>query len=594
MTNFEKLLPFLVAALVVGCAVVLWFALRVEQRLAARKKVTLENYREKNHLFYITRDFPVAVTAGALALCSLVLGVIALCNPVIRPYAVALLLLTAVDAGAVYFTLTRTKFARDLRVFDAYYVKVADMLAGKARTEMDLEICTRRVSELRARLIGTIADFNRNLTEQISDEFCPELFAPLDAMIAEYKVETLRFAAEIEADFNRALAEFLQTEQEPALRVVPVRSFDEGTVDDLLAEVKTAYASRVTELVIGQVSRGAVADAKALGNIMKLFHTLGVKVDAETLARFLRAAAVFEDRTELATLLYGNKQITAQTVCELLIPEDMEWAFAPGMAGAFNARELTAIISALLAADRAAMCYLLLSQMTAEQKQILEEALASFAGKEQNAAVRQAKAFRLILGTEYAVGNMASVFENLALMLDANREDLGLTADEQASITEIVREGCFMAKRREIGALYTKATKRGAALCESATRVLLQYIMDPTEQSELFDERRLVALFGEYRFTLSFADLSVLRALVGGCLLCTTEDEGVRAAVAEELTSMPYLLTPDTNEEMRAFGARLLAALAEQEIARLRAVIYRTESERLTLDRVLALSGKGA
>lgn len=588
MTAFEKLFPILVLLLTLAAAAVLFFALRIERRLAARKRVNLSNYREKNYLFYITRDFPVAVSAAAASLFALVMAILALCNPVLRLYAVVLVLLVAVNGASAYFALTRTKFTRDLRIFDAYYVKVADMLGGKARTEMDLDVCTRRVGELRTKLDTSIGDFNRNLTEPISGDFLPTLFAPLDEMIASFRVEIERFSVEIEADFNRALAEFLETEQEPTLRVVPMRSFDELTVDDLLAEVKTSYAARVTELVIAQVTHGSVPNAAALGNIMKLFHSLGIRVDNETLARFLRAAAVYDDRAALATLLYANKQIPVATVREVLIPEEMEWAFAPGMAAAFNARELAAVLSDLLTADRATMCYVLLSQFGAAQRGILEEALAAAkSAGVKNAAVRQAKAFRLILGTEYAVGNSGSIHENVALMLHEHAEQIGLPTATRERLAEIVREESYMQCAEELASLYGKVAARLSPLCESATRVLLQYVMDATKGEELLDERRLVALLGEYRFTQSAGELAVLRALVAGLLLCTSQDDEVKSAVTSELSALPTAANAKGDAATQGRGE--LAYLIEHEGAALRAVLYRSERERCTLDRVIQI-----
>ena len=145
MTLFEKLIPFLVIAFSLGTGATLFFALRTEARLAARREINLENYREKSFLFYITRDYPVAIVGGAFGIASLVCGVIALCKPVSRLYAISLVLLLLVNAAVVYLSLTRNKFGRDIRIFDAYYVQVEHLLKNKARTQSDITVCRNRV-----------------------------------------------------------------------------------------------------------------------------------------------------------------------------------------------------------------------------------------------------------------------------------------------------------------------------------------------------------------------------------------------------------------------------------------------------------------
>ena len=68
MTNFEKMIPFLAAALIILTAVVGVLCARVERRLAARKKIRLSTYKEQSNLFYILNDIPTAVVAGGAAL----------------------------------------------------------------------------------------------------------------------------------------------------------------------------------------------------------------------------------------------------------------------------------------------------------------------------------------------------------------------------------------------------------------------------------------------------------------------------------------------------------------------------------------------
>ncbi len=600
MTVFEIILPFLVLALALLSGVVLFFALRVEKQLADRKKINLANYREKNHLFYITRDLPVAVFAGAVSALALVLTILALINPVIRIYAIALVFLLGVNGASAYFSLSRPKFTRDIRVFDAYYVRVDDMLAGKARTQSDIDACQYRVSELAKKLGGMLSGFNENLTVPINGGFLGELFTPIRRMLREFEEEIERFSGAIEEDFNRAIAAFLQNGEEPELQVVPVRALDEGTVDDLLAKIKTAYAARVGSMVIDQVNSGAVADARALGNIMTLFHKLGIKVDPETLARFLRAGAAFKDREVLAEMLYNNRQIPAQTVREVLIPEGMEWAFVPGMVAAFNTRELGAILTDLLAGDHSNMCYLLLSRFTGAHRAVLETALRAERERTDaaplNTAARQAKAFLLILGTDYAVGNSANLHENLAMMLYDRRTELGFNQAEQSRIVSIVKDQEFWQARTTIAEMYGDAVRYVAPLAESATRVLLQYVMDPVDKTGFLSPERVAALLGEYRFTLSHGELATLRALLGAWMLCSGADAAAKTAVLREFVTLPYALeAPSTQDDdaLACFGRRVLGHLAQKDRVRLRSVVYRTEQGRLALDGVRALCEKG-
>lgn len=597
MRPFENIMPFLVLAIALGAAVVLYLAIRTERQLAARKQINLINYRQKNHLFYITRDIPVAVVAGTLAVASLVVAILALANGVVRMYAIPLVLLMAVNAICAYFALARKKFTRDIRVFDAYYVQVADLLANKDRTQKDIEICQKRVSDLRQKLGKTIKWFNQNLTEPVAESFLPSLFAPVNEMLQDYTREIDRFSGAIEADFNKAISAFLLNAVEPELHVVPLRDFDETAADDLIAAIKSSYGAQVAKIALDQMASGAVKNARALANIMSLLHELGVTVDKDTLGNCLRVAGKFEDRAQLAEVLYKNKQIPAAMVREVFIRENMEWAFAQGMAEAFNTRELAAILTDLLALDRVAMSYVLLSQFDSTLIPVLREAMQAEQTRSKgnpNAAFKQAQAFELVLGNEYAVGNAASIFENIALMLFDHRTECGLDEEEQARIIEIVQANEYMETRREIGALYNKAVQKGKALCESAMRIVLQYVVNATPAQAFLDSKRLVALLGEYRFTVSFGDLAVMRDLVAAWMLCTGEDEAVRDSILRELTAVPTQIPmpePPTKENAKTYGRMMLIHMSKNERVRIRSVIYRTERERLALDRVLALCG---
>ena len=56
MTAIETLAPFFLLALLIGALTVLILCTRTERHLAARCRVRLAEYREKNYLFYIGRD----------------------------------------------------------------------------------------------------------------------------------------------------------------------------------------------------------------------------------------------------------------------------------------------------------------------------------------------------------------------------------------------------------------------------------------------------------------------------------------------------------------------------------------------------------
>ncbi len=594
MTNFEKLMPFFVLALMLAGGVALFFAFRAERRLAQRKHIKLSNYREKSTLFYITRDIPVAVITAVLGSGALALCVVALVMPVLRIYALPLLLLCAACGAGVYFSLSRQKYVRDLRVFDAYFVQVSHLLDNKERTLYNMEVCRKSVKELYGKLSASVEGFNRNLTHPVPPRFLGNLFAPVSEAVAEYMQEIDRFSAQIEADFDGALALFLNEQVRPELRVVPLREFNTAEIEDLLGDIKSSYGAQMAQMVIEQVEQSAIKSAAGLGNIMTLLHELGVRVDGSTLTRFLRAAAVFEDRTALCSVLYGNKQIPAYLVCEVMIPEAWDWAFAPGMAASYNDRELGTVLDALLENDKPELAYVLLSQCTAAHAGVLSRALQRREGKEKNETSAQLEAFLLILGNEYAVGNAGSVFENLAMMLFDRRSELGLGPQDQARICEIVRTEQFMQARREIAEMYTKASGEGRALVDSATRIFLQYIIHAPQMERFLDPARLAALLGEYRFTLSFGDLATLRALVSGWMLCKCESEPVKVLIREELRRVPCAVPAKAELDAHALGSEILMHLATNDRVRLRSAIYRTESERVALNSILEICAKGA
>lgn len=590
MSLFQNLAPFMVAALVILTGVIGVICARVELRLAARKKVTLSNYKQKSSLFYITKDKPMAVLAVAAA--GLTVAVFALCisDPVLRIYAIALGLLLPVDAVVAFLALTRHKCARDVRLFDAYYVQVENVLSRKERTLAEINVCRNRINELRSRLAQTIHEFNANLAVGIAGDFLPELFAPVDRMITEYLDEIGRFSAAVEWNFKSAMHQFLTMGTVPEFETIPLRTFDEATVDDLLAEIKSSYGGRIAGIVVEQVDQGAVKSAKSLSNIMALLHKLEVKVDGETLTRFLAAAARFKDRAELMDLLYRNQQIPLAMVREVFIVQDWEWTFVPTMAQTYNQRELTAILTDVLAADRLAMCYRLLSRFSDTKADVLQAAIdaeVQRANGAENATTRLARAYYLILTTTYAVGNSGNIYENLGYMLFDRREELGFTPEEVQSINSVVANEAFYVTRGDMAALYAKASAAGAPMVDSTTRVLLQYIMEAP--ADFLDPKRLATLFGEYRVTLSFADLNTMRMLLGAWILLKSENNDSKNIVLGELVRLPVADVDPRTDSAKVVARKLLTHLTQNDRVRLRSVIYRTESDRLTLDRVLAL-----
>ena len=590
MTSFETVMPFLALALVLLTGALSILCARVERRLAGRKKISLSNYKEKNALFYILNDIPVAVISIAAGVGALAFLVVCAVNPVLRFYTPIYGVMVCVNAAIAVLSMTRRKCGRDIRLFDTYYVQVEHVLGRKERTLSEIQVCRRRVDELRDRLTQTVHEFNQNLAQGVSVDFLPSLFAPIDRMIGAYIEEINRFTAAVEKNFDEALQEFLHNETVPEFQMVPLRTFDESEVDDLLASIKSSYGDRIAEMVVEQVNRGAVKSARSLGNIMSLLHKLQVQMDKETLARFLQAASRFNDRAELTTLLYRNRQISAAMVREIFIPQNWEWAFSQGMAEAFNHKELTAILTEVLAANSSGMCYRLLSQFDASLMHCLDGALEAEqkrSGEETNGAYRLAKAYRLMLSHSFVVGNSGNLFENMCYMLYDRGAELGLTEPEQGRIAELVRTERFFEARREITELYGKAMRSGAPLVASAGRILLQYIM--IAPADFLDPARLCAVFAEYRETLSFADIGTVRALLAAWLLRHSKDAGVLTAVLRELTAIPVgepFATAPTAKEAKKVATALLAHLMKNDGMRLRSVIYRTEQERQTLDRI--------
>lgn len=590
MTSFEKILPFLVIALVLLTGAMAVLCARIEQRLAGRKKISLSNYKAKNNLFYIQNDVPVAVIAMAGGVAALGLLIASIVNPVLRFYVPINAVLLCVNGAVAYLTMTRTKCGRDIRLFDTYFVQVEHVLGRKERTLSDIRVCQNRVNELRGRLTQTIQEFNRNLAEGVSVDFVPTLFAPIDRMIDAYIEEINRFTAVVEKNFDEALQEFLHNETVPEFQMVPLRTFDESEVDELLNSIKSSYGGRIAEMVVEQVNHGAVKNARSLGNIMALFHKLQVQMDKETLARFLQAASRFEDRAELTSLLYRNRQVTAGMVREIFVARNWEWAFSQGMAEAFNQREITAILTDVLAADRSGMCYRLLSQLDASMLPCLNEALENErtrAGEAKNGALMLAEAYRMILSNAYVVGYSGNLFENMCYMLYDRRAEFDFSEPEQERIAELVRTERFYEARREIVEFYGRAVRFGAPLVASAIRILLQYIM--TGATDFLDAKRLCALVGEYRETLSFADIGTVRALLCAWLLKNVKDRNVIASVLREITVIPAAVTLEETPAPADAGRvadRILAELTQNDRIRLRSVIYRTESGRQTLDRL--------
>lgn len=598
MTDFLwNFSPFLVGGMAALTVIFLIFCARTELRLAARRKISLANYRQKSNLFYITKDKPFAISTLVMAVACAAVGVLCVLETTVRLYAIPMGLLVLINLAIAYLSVTRHKCARDVRVFDVYYVRVEDVLARKARTLSEIRICQQRIEELRSKLSQTIAGFNRNLAVGISGDFLGELFAPLDEMINGYLAEIDSFSVAVENNFNAALHEFLHAGTVPEFEAVPLRHFDEITVSDLLAEIKSSYGGRIAGMVVEQVNQGAVKNARSLGNIMSLMHKIEVEVDTETLSRFLHAASRFEDRAELAELLYRNKQIPLAMVRKTFIPEDWVWTFVPGLVAEFNARELTLILSDVLEHDRKAMCYRMLTRLGVGNVAVLEKALENEkarSGDVLNAAARLAEAYLAILSNTYAVGNSGNLYENLAYMIYDHIEDLGLPEEMAQKISMIVKNEDFYAEREEIAALYAKCAASGGKLIDSTTKILLQYIL--SDHEGFLQAERVAALFSQYRVTLSFGDMATMRALLAAWLLLNSKDAEVLQTVLNELerlpVAQPFAQKPPV-EAAAQIGRAILVHLTQKDRVRLRSVIYRTESDRVTLDRVLTLCERG-
>ena len=255
------------------------------------------------------------------------------------------------------------------------------------------------------------------------------------------------------------------------------------------------------------------------------------------------------------------------------------------MTEAFNRREQIAILTDVLAADRGGMCYRFLARLEASALEVPDAALAAETartGGVLNGAAKLASAYRLIISRSYAVGNSGNLFENMGYMLYDRRTEFDFTPEEQERIATIVREERFYEARREIAELYARAARRGAPLVASATRVLLQYIMAAPQ--DFLDPDRLATVFGEYRETLSFADIATMRALLAAWLLLHVKDAAVTSAVLAELKAIPVVAAGE-GEPARA----ILTHLTQNDRVRLRSVVYRTESSRRMLDRILRL-----
>ncbi|MBP3605281.1 MAG: hypothetical protein J6J66_01655, partial [Clostridia bacterium] len=433
-----------------------------------------------------------------------------------------------------------------------------------------------------------IHEFNQNLVKGVPTDFLPALFAPIDTMIASYMEEIDRFSAEVEKNFDDAMQEFLQNEVVPEFSMVPLRTFDESAVDDLLGTIKSSYADKITDIVIDQVDHGALKNARALGNIMSLFHRLQVGMDKETLKRFLVAAARFNDREALAALLYTNRQISIDTVREVFVPENWEWIFVPEMAKAFNRRELGFIFADILDANRSNMCYRLMIHLDTADLDVLELAIAEARERldgASNEALKMASACAMILQSAYAVGGSGNLLENIAYMLYDRRSELNLPTQVQERIAEIVRTESFCAAEKELTELYSRVAKGGKALVASTTRILLQYIISDPEG--FLDPRRFAELLAEYRVTLSFADIRTMRALLCAWIMIHVKDSAVTDLIASELKALPAL--PTTEKGSVESARDILSYLTEKDRVRLRSVIYRTESARQMLDTVFHL-----
>ena len=307
-------------------------------------------------------------------------------------------------------------------------------------------------------------------------------------------------------------------------------------------------------------------------------------VEPETLAKCLRVAATFPDREQLFSQLYADRQISCKAVCEQFVPEGWDFAFVPRMAAAFNRRELSQIIDCLLRENRSEMLCRLLTSLAPADIDLLAQTIERAQACE---ALSMARACYLLLTNSYAVGNRASLAETLALFLSEHRREVALSDSERERFDAIFTEGDYAAHAEEIYKLYALAAGRAERLVHSARRVLLQYLCDTPEG--FLSPVRLAALFNEFVFTLSFGDLSLMRALLAAWLL-REGSEASRAVVRAELAAQPALkVAPAEGTPDAALSAAIFKNLVGGNRMHLCSLIYRTECERCTLDRVLAL-----
>lgn len=583
MSAIEVIMPYLALVLLLGTAVSAYFCFRVERRLSGRKRINLNNYKENNNLFYITRDVPIMVVAAALAVASLALLIVAAVLPVSRYYVIPFALTLAASVVVAWLSFSREKCARDLHEFDAYYVRVSDLLRAKTRLEGEIGVCRRRAEELRNKLEETLSAFNRNLSSRIDENAVASLFLPLDEMLSEYLRDIAAFSREIEREFDSALKAFLYDGTEPELNILPLRTFDESVVDDLLASIKTSFGTQVTAQVIEEVTKGAVRSAASLCNIMNLLHGLEVRIEKDVLMRFIAVAAQFDDRETLAQLLHKNKQIPAAMLRESMQKDDAAWLFVPGMSAAYGTRDLLAILTDLIRMDLRALCQNFLDGIEATALPMLRDALAqASAGTDgrENATARLVRGYCLILENGYAVGNSASLFEDLALMLFEHGAECGLDDAEQARVAQILRRGEFLPDSRDIATLYQKASAVVLPLAESTMRLLL-YFLGTEKGPQLLRADRLAGLLNEYRVTLSANELDTLRYLLAAVVLRLERDAAVCRAVYDELMRLPVAFEIPSDASA---GRAIIAQLTQTRLSSLRAVICRTEVERQTLD----------
>lgn len=134
--------------------------------------------------------------------------------------------------------------------------------------------------------------------------------------------------------------------------------------------------------------------------------------------------------------------------------------------------------------------------------------------------------------------------------------------------------------------MYRKATESIAPLADSATRILLYYLGSPAGESGLLCPEKLAALLAEYRFTLSAGDLGTFRTLLTALILLSEKDEQTLGSVLAEWESVPSAI-PLSGANAKEGARRMLSYLTGNDRVRLRSVIYRTETNRQALDRIV-------